>query len=229
MADNRNATGRALQRIAQIHAAFSSANSSCSGSNKSSTFSSTDANTSSATVCIGDVVFKYGLQNIQSLFQVCQGSVFDGAQVLRYAQLSQREIEYVAISRDVSDTDLKQRREIKNGTAFILIKRIRAAIFQTFDFRWRREIRWISACHFQSRPKYPDRSLLSIFITTIFDEHTKNIFYGVLKRFDLAHHQDITSTSMALESLSEKHIPYHIAVSLEMLFAHRKPGTTATP
>ncbi|KAI8930150.1 AAA domain-containing protein [Entophlyctis helioformis] len=37
--------------------------------------------------------------------------------VLRYAQLAQREIEYVALSRDVTDSDLKQRREIRNGTA----------------------------------------------------------------------------------------------------------------
>ena len=37
--------------------------------------------------------------------------------VLHYAQLTQREIEYVAISRDCTDADLKQRREIRDGTA----------------------------------------------------------------------------------------------------------------
>lgn len=35
-----------------------------------------------------------------------------------YAQLVQQEIEYVALSRDTTESDLKQRREIRNGTAF---------------------------------------------------------------------------------------------------------------
>ncbi|KAJ8326810.1 hypothetical protein O5D80_004253 [Batrachochytrium dendrobatidis] len=381
MADNRNATGRALQRIAQIHAAFSSANSSCSGSNKSSTFSSTDANTSSATVCIGDVVFQVRTPEYPELVPSLSVPFFDGAQdmiahlrwmaqkdllgqdmfltgdpgplrrhlVLRYAQLSQREIEYVAISRDVSDTDLKQRREIKNGTAFYIDQAcVRAAIFgrllildgvekaernvlpllnnllenremalddgrflvhpkrydsliqghgmssldkakliRTSDrflvislglpvpkydgfpldppFRSRFQSRSInpptlnsSLSHLCGRfpsvsqqyierlvcasavlrdissiPDFPiifdnfvailqsfpkvDPSILieacyPYLSLPFFDEHTKNIFYGVLKRFDLAHHQDITSTSMALESLSEKThtLPYSV-------------------
>ncbi|EGF84196.1 hypothetical protein BATDEDRAFT_84927 [Batrachochytrium dendrobatidis JAM81] len=359
MADNRNATGRALQRIAQIHAAFSSANSSCSGNNKSSTFSSTDANTSSATVCIGDVVFQVRTPEYPELVPSLSVPFFDGAQdmiahlrwmaqkdllgqdidpgplrrhlVLRYAQLSQREIEYVAISRDVSDTDLKQRREIKNGTAFYIDQAcVRAAIFgrllildgvekaernvlpllnnllenremalddgrflvhpkrydsliqghgmssldkaKKYDgfpldppFRSRFQSRSInpptlnsSLSHLCGRfpsvsqqyierlvcasavlrdissiPDFPiifdnfvailqsfpkvDPSILieacyPYLSLPFFDEHTKNIFYGVLKRFDLAHHQDITSTSMALESLSEKThtLPYSI-------------------
>nr|KAJ3422948.1 von Willebrand factor A domain-containing protein 8 [Polyrhizophydium stewartii] len=49
--------------------------------------------------------------------------------VLRYAQLAQREIEYVSLSRDVTDSDLKQRREIRNGTAvFIDQACVRAAV-----------------------------------------------------------------------------------------------------
>jgi AAA domain (dynein-related subfamily) len=36
---------------------------------------------------------------------------------LQYLQLTQREIEYVALSRDTTESDLKQRREILNGTA----------------------------------------------------------------------------------------------------------------
>jgi hypothetical protein len=36
---------------------------------------------------------------------------------MQYLQLTQREIEYVALSRDTTESDLKQRREILNGTA----------------------------------------------------------------------------------------------------------------
>ncbi|CAG8455940.1 70_t:CDS:10, partial [Scutellospora calospora] len=38
--------------------------------------------------------------------------------VLRFAQLTKREIEYVALSKDCTDSDLKQRREISGGTAY---------------------------------------------------------------------------------------------------------------
>lgn len=37
---------------------------------------------------------------------------------MRYAQLTNREIEYVPLSKDVTDGDLKQRREIAGGSAF---------------------------------------------------------------------------------------------------------------
>ncbi|KAI8912686.1 AAA domain-containing protein [Gorgonomyces haynaldii] len=48
---------------------------------------------------------------------------------LSYAQLAQKEVEYVCLSRDVTDADLKQRREIKNGTATFLDQPcVRAAI-----------------------------------------------------------------------------------------------------
>ncbi|KAJ2997148.1 von Willebrand factor A domain-containing protein 8 [Globomyces sp. JEL0801] len=49
---------------------------------------------------------------------------------LMYAQLCQREVEYVSLSRDVTDSDLKQRREIINGTAIYTDQAcVRAAMF----------------------------------------------------------------------------------------------------
>lgn len=35
-----------------------------------------------------------------------------------YAQLVNQEVEYVVLSRDTTESDLKQRREIRNGTAY---------------------------------------------------------------------------------------------------------------
>lgn len=35
-------------------------------------------------------------------------------------ELTKREVEYVALSRDTTETDLKQRREIHSGTAFYI-------------------------------------------------------------------------------------------------------------
>lgn len=35
-------------------------------------------------------------------------------------ELTQREVEYIALSRDTTETDLKQRREIRAGTAFYI-------------------------------------------------------------------------------------------------------------
>lgn len=35
-----------------------------------------------------------------------------------FAQLVNQEVEYQALSRDTTESDLKQRREIRNGTAF---------------------------------------------------------------------------------------------------------------
>ncbi|KAL2081741.1 hypothetical protein ACEWY4_023594 [Coilia grayii] len=37
---------------------------------------------------------------------------------MQYLELTKREVEYVALTRDTTETDLKQRREIKAGTAF---------------------------------------------------------------------------------------------------------------
>lgn len=39
------------------------------------------------------------------------------AVAMQYLQLTQREVEYVALSRDTTEADLKQRREIVNGSA----------------------------------------------------------------------------------------------------------------
>ncbi|CAJ0760628.1 2341_t:CDS:10 [Entrophospora sp. SA101] len=52
-----------------------------------------------------------------------------GALVLRYAQLTNREIEYVPLSKDCTDSDLRQRREISGGTAYYVDQAcVRAAI-----------------------------------------------------------------------------------------------------
>ncbi|KAI9260188.1 AAA domain-containing protein [Sporodiniella umbellata] len=49
--------------------------------------------------------------------------------VMKYAEMTQREIEYVALSKDVTDADLKQRRELKDSTSFYVDQAaVRAAI-----------------------------------------------------------------------------------------------------
>uniref|UniRef100_A0A3P8PI88 von Willebrand factor A domain-containing protein 8 n=1 Tax=Astatotilapia calliptera TaxID=8154 RepID=A0A3P8PI88_ASTCA len=48
---------------------------------------------------------------------------------MQYLELTKREVEYVALSRDTTETDLKQRREIRSGTAFYIDQcAVRAAI-----------------------------------------------------------------------------------------------------
>ncbi|XP_036613372.1 von Willebrand factor A domain-containing protein 8 [Trichosurus vulpecula] len=39
---------------------------------------------------------------------------------MQYLELTRREVEYIALSRDTTETDLKQRREIRAGTAFYI-------------------------------------------------------------------------------------------------------------
>ncbi|XP_006837671.1 PREDICTED: von Willebrand factor A domain-containing protein 8-like [Chrysochloris asiatica] len=39
---------------------------------------------------------------------------------MQYLELTKREVEYIALSRDTTETDLKQRREIRSGTAFYI-------------------------------------------------------------------------------------------------------------
>uniref|UniRef100_A0A8B9E596 von Willebrand factor A domain-containing protein 8 n=1 Tax=Anser cygnoides TaxID=8845 RepID=A0A8B9E596_ANSCY len=39
---------------------------------------------------------------------------------MQYLELTKREVEYIALSRDTTETDLKQRREIRDGSAFYL-------------------------------------------------------------------------------------------------------------
>ncbi|KAI9354986.1 AAA domain-containing protein [Pilaira anomala] len=49
--------------------------------------------------------------------------------IMKYAEMTQREIEYVALSKDVTDADLKQRRELNNSTSFYVDQAaVRAAI-----------------------------------------------------------------------------------------------------
>ncbi|KAI9303209.1 AAA domain-containing protein [Cunninghamella echinulata] len=49
--------------------------------------------------------------------------------VMKYAEMTQREIEYVALSKDVTDADLKQRRELSGGTSsYVDQAAVRAAI-----------------------------------------------------------------------------------------------------
>ncbi|KAI8064375.1 AAA domain-containing protein [Gongronella butleri] len=49
--------------------------------------------------------------------------------VMKYAEMTQREIEYVPLSKDVTDADLKQRRELTNGTSYYVDQSaVRAAI-----------------------------------------------------------------------------------------------------
>ncbi|XP_069495477.1 von Willebrand factor A domain-containing protein 8 [Ambystoma mexicanum] len=39
---------------------------------------------------------------------------------MQYLELTRREVEYIALSRDTTETDLKQRREIRSGTAYYI-------------------------------------------------------------------------------------------------------------
>lgn len=53
----------------------------------------------------------------QDMFLIGRPGPFRRSIVMQYLQLTQRELEYVALSRDTTESDLKQRREIQNGTA----------------------------------------------------------------------------------------------------------------
>ncbi|KAJ3272682.1 hypothetical protein HDV01_005318 [Terramyces sp. JEL0728] len=53
----------------------------------------------------------------QDMFLIGAPGPFKLALALIYAQLAQREIEYISITRDTTDGDLKQRREIRDGNA----------------------------------------------------------------------------------------------------------------
>lgn len=49
--------------------------------------------------------------------------------VMQYLQLTNRELEYVALSRDTTESDLKQRREIQNGSSIYFDQSaVRAAV-----------------------------------------------------------------------------------------------------
>lgn len=65
----------------------------------------------------------------QDMFLIGPPSPLKRNLAMIYAMLGQREVEYVALSRDVTDADLKQRREIRNGTAYYVDQAcVRAAI-----------------------------------------------------------------------------------------------------
>ena len=51
-------------------------------------------------------------------------------QIMNYAALTNREVEYLSLSKDTTDTDLKQRREIIHGTALYIDQQaVRAALY----------------------------------------------------------------------------------------------------
>lgn len=53
----------------------------------------------------------------QDMFLIGRPGPLRRSIVMQYLELTQRELEYVALSRDTTESDLKQRREILNGTA----------------------------------------------------------------------------------------------------------------
>ena len=53
----------------------------------------------------------------QDIFLIGRPSPLRRTLAMQYLELTQREMEYVALSRDTTESDLKQRREIKGGTA----------------------------------------------------------------------------------------------------------------
>lgn len=53
----------------------------------------------------------------QDMFLIGRPGPLRRAIVMQFMELTNRELEYVALSRDTTESDLKQRREIQNGTA----------------------------------------------------------------------------------------------------------------
>ncbi|CAG8853394.1 7631_t:CDS:2, partial [Gigaspora margarita] len=106
--------------------------------------SSIDSESSASTIRIGDVTLKISDPKNPELVPYYVKPLFEDSQddakrktwsryfsywvniirplrrsiVLRYAQFTNREIEYVPLSNDCTDSDLKQRREISGGTAY---------------------------------------------------------------------------------------------------------------
>ena len=54
----------------------------------------------------------------QDIFLIGRPSPLRRKLALQYLELTQRELEFVSLSRDTTESDLKQRREISTGTAF---------------------------------------------------------------------------------------------------------------
>ncbi|CAO3686219.1 unnamed protein product [Umbelopsis ramanniana] len=65
----------------------------------------------------------------QDIFLIGPPGPLRRALVMKYAQLTKREVEYVALSKDVTDADLKQRRELSKGTSYYVDQAaVRAAV-----------------------------------------------------------------------------------------------------
>lgn len=65
----------------------------------------------------------------QDIFLIGRPGPLRRSIVMQFLELTQRELEYVALSRDTTENDLKQRREIRNGTAVYFDQSaVRAAI-----------------------------------------------------------------------------------------------------
>lgn len=66
----------------------------------------------------------------QDMFLIGRPGPLRRSIVMQFLQLTQRELEYVALSRDTTESDLKQRREIQHGTAVYFDQSaVRAAIY----------------------------------------------------------------------------------------------------
>lgn len=65
----------------------------------------------------------------QDIFLLGRPGPLRRTMVMQFLELTQRELEYVALNRDTTESDLKQRREIQNGTAIYFDQSaVRAAI-----------------------------------------------------------------------------------------------------
>lgn len=65
----------------------------------------------------------------QDIFLIGRPGPLRRTVVMQFLELTQKEMEYVALSRDTTESDLKQRREIQNGTAIYFDQSaVRAAI-----------------------------------------------------------------------------------------------------
>ncbi|XP_002741241.2 von Willebrand factor A domain-containing protein 8-like, partial [Saccoglossus kowalevskii] len=56
----------------------------------------------------------------QDVFLIGPPGPFRREIVMQYAELTKREVEYIALTRDTTETDLKQRREILSSTAYYI-------------------------------------------------------------------------------------------------------------
>lgn len=59
----------------------------------------------------------------QDIFLIGRPGPLRRSIVMQFLELTQRELEYVSLSRDTTESDLKQRREIQNGTAIYFDQR----------------------------------------------------------------------------------------------------------